>query len=265
MTDVYETIRLSPAMIPGVKAADVFCGAGVTATLTESGELLIMGANGYGQCGVGTESAAVETPTAIDIGERVVDAALGFRHGLCVGESGAVWAWGKNGNGQLGIGSCEASLGPSRVLELENTHVVSVSSGMSHSAALDSKGRVYVWGKMRSNEIKKKAFMSISPQTYADAVVPRSIPLQTAKSYRFRAPKAPVRQIACSNFHTVLLDVNYDIWIIGLRGGSRELVLVKPELVKGLPPDRKWTIREFFRGYFLLPSTRLNSSLFPRR
>lgn len=49
-------------------------------------------------------SAQVGLPAEVPLPERATALAAGYFHTLAVGESGAVWAWGCNGQGQLGLG-----------------------------------------------------------------------------------------------------------------------------------------------------------------
>lgn len=46
----------------------------------------------------------VGLPAEVPLPERCVALAAGYFHTLCLGESGAVWAFGCNGKGQLGAG-----------------------------------------------------------------------------------------------------------------------------------------------------------------
>ncbi len=71
---------------------------------------------------------------------------VGPFHVLYVGRDGTVWAWGRNGHGQLGIGkTSEAEPQPVKVQGL--TDVVAVAAGRFHSLALRRDGTVWAWGK----------------------------------------------------------------------------------------------------------------------
>lgn len=233
---------LSPTKV-GTTAIGLACGAGSTAMWTANGELLTMGANAFGQCGLGFASAAVELPSPVGRVGAVRGASLGFRHGLCFGSEGELWAWGKNDNGQLGLGSRASRLVPERVEALSSVRVAAAACGLSHSAALDSDGRLHVWGKMRAAEVWKERRPGLSlPRVYADALEPREIALQTSGG-GYRAPRAPLKALACSNFHTVVVDARNDIWVLGLERMSREMT-PKPRLLLGLPAKRSWTLRK---------------------
>ncbi|WP_234554929.1 RCC1 domain-containing protein [Thermus caliditerrae] len=71
---------------------------------------------------------------------------LGPWHALYVAKDGTVWAWGRNQDGELGIGKkSEVELKPVRVQGL--TDVVAVVAGHGHSLALRKDGTVWAWGQ----------------------------------------------------------------------------------------------------------------------
>eukprot|EP00884_Botryococcus_braunii_P023431 jgi/Botrbrau1/9772/Bobra.85_1s0017.4 len=94
-------------------------------------------------------------------GLRVVAVAAGELHSLCLSEEGSVWAWGSNGEGQLGtdsrVSSGEASsatlqisprcvLGPLAAEVDRQAPVRSIACGARHNLALMRDGQVYCWG-----------------------------------------------------------------------------------------------------------------------
>lgn len=75
---------------------------------------------------------------------------------VCAVASGAVYCWGENNSGQLGIGSSTDSQVPVAVSTsgvLSGKTIVDVVSGLSHSCALSSLGKVYCWGLNSSGQI----------------------------------------------------------------------------------------------------------------
>lgn len=133
---------LLPAMLElpqGERAAKIVCSAALTLLLTESGRLFALGANSYGQCGVGKESVSVQLPEPVSLdGGRVVDITAGFQHGLAVTESGSVFSWGKGERGQLGYGNANVSA-PQEIIALKGTRITQVSAGFNHSSALSGR------------------------------------------------------------------------------------------------------------------------------
>ena len=62
------------------------------------------GLNDRGQLGHDRDDVEVGLPGEVPLPERCTALAAGYFHTLAIGESGALWAWGCNGKGQLGLG-----------------------------------------------------------------------------------------------------------------------------------------------------------------
>jgi alpha-tubulin suppressor-like RCC1 family protein len=72
-------------------------------------------------------------------------------HTLVVKPDGTVWAWGGNGNGQLGDGSTTRRDLPKQVPGLSG--VIGVAAGNTHSLAVKSNGTVWAWGSNNAGQI----------------------------------------------------------------------------------------------------------------
>jgi Regulator of chromosome condensation (RCC1) repeat/HYR domain len=70
--------------------------------------------------------------------------AAGESYSLALKNDGSVWAWGRNGNGQLGDGTNAQSNTPVQVSDLSD--VQAIAAGGHHSMALRDDGSVWVWG-----------------------------------------------------------------------------------------------------------------------
>ena len=72
-------------------------------------------------------------------------AAVGAYHSLVIKTTdGSLWAWGYNGNGQLGDNTLNPHTTPQPVSGL--TNVVAVAAGVTHSLALKSDATLWAWG-----------------------------------------------------------------------------------------------------------------------
>ncbi len=74
----------------------------------------------------------------------IVAVSGGLWHVLALARDGSVWAWGHNGENELGDGTIENRTVPVRVHGL--TNVVAISSGHTHNLAAKSDGTVWTWG-----------------------------------------------------------------------------------------------------------------------
>ncbi len=105
------------------------------------------GYNGSGQLGNGSTSDSwvpveVEMPTGVSF-EQV---SAGQVHSLALDSDGNAWAWGYNGDGQLGNGSTLTSWVPVEVEMPTGVSFKQVSAGGYHSLALDGDGNAWAWG-----------------------------------------------------------------------------------------------------------------------
>lgn len=77
---------------------------------------------------------------------KVVKIACGQTSSMVVLNTGEVYGWGYNGNGQLGIGNNVNQLSPCRVPGLTNVVIIKVVCGYAHTLALTDEGELYAWG-----------------------------------------------------------------------------------------------------------------------
>ncbi|GAA1316034.1 hypothetical protein GCM10020360_00440 [Nonlabens tegetincola] len=78
--------------------------------------------------------------------EAYVSISAGRDHSLALGTSGTVYAWGANGNGQLGNGTKVDAAAPVPVVMPEGVKFTEVSGGGRFSLALAEDGSAYAWG-----------------------------------------------------------------------------------------------------------------------
>ena len=85
-------------------------------------------------------------PSAIRTGDYTLIGAVdeGGGHSLALKSDGSVWAWGYNGNGQVGDGTLINRPAPLQVAGLSD--VRAISAGTFHSLALKSDSTVWAWG-----------------------------------------------------------------------------------------------------------------------
>jgi alpha-tubulin suppressor-like RCC1 family protein len=94
--------------LQGLLVRAVSCGQHHTVVAVAAGGLYAFGKNDHGQLGIGNESTSpVREPTRVS-GDletaSVTSLACGYYHTVAVTEQGAVYAFGRNEYGQLGLG-----------------------------------------------------------------------------------------------------------------------------------------------------------------
>ena len=142
----------------GVTGIDAYQGS-VCATL-QSGRLACWGNNLNAKLGLGDEaaraSAELVAPDLFDgsSGMKVASASVGGTHSCALTESGAVYCWGSNDQGQLGRGNV-GGVSPLPVLNsfIDGTSgrkAVGIASGASNTCAVMEDGRIRCWGRGES-------------------------------------------------------------------------------------------------------------------
>lgn len=135
----------APTQVPGLQnISAVSAGGGHYLALNRSGQVWAWGSNTYGQLGVGSAESRIDTPQMVSGLSDVISIAAGYSHSLAADYSGQVYAWGSNGNGQLGNGRTQNNSTPRAVLNIKKA--VQVSAGNETSMALTSDNQVYTWG-----------------------------------------------------------------------------------------------------------------------
>ena len=133
--------------------------------LGSDGNAYAWGNNTYGRLGDGTSTTRY-TPVRVKTPDRkaypdlpadftYLQVSAGGWHSLAVGSDGNAWAWGYNGNGELGDGTSSSRYTPVRVKTPdrktypdlpEDFTYLQVSAGWDHSLAVGSDGYAWAWG-----------------------------------------------------------------------------------------------------------------------
>ncbi len=115
--------------------------------IDEAGALWAWGYNSYGQLGNGnTNNSNIPKKITNTDNTKFVSVWAGGSHSIAIDEAGSLWAWGYNGNGQLGDGSTNNSNIPIKITNIDNTKFLIVAVGASHNLAIDEAGSLWVWG-----------------------------------------------------------------------------------------------------------------------
>jgi alpha-tubulin suppressor-like RCC1 family protein len=132
----------------------VSAGGAHTLAIKTDGTLWAWGSNSFGQVGDGT-NASRSTPRQVGTATnwKQVSAAVGNNHSLAITNSGTLWAWGNNSNGQIGDNTAglTSRSTPRQVGTANNWK--QASAGSLTSAAIKTDGTLWCWGNNTQGQI----------------------------------------------------------------------------------------------------------------
>uniref|UniRef100_A0A6Q2XX91 HECT domain-containing protein n=1 Tax=Esox lucius TaxID=8010 RepID=A0A6Q2XX91_ESOLU len=131
-----------------VQIVQVACGYRHSHALSRGGQVYSWGQNRYGQLGLGSAGQGVSTPQVIQSlqGIPFLQISAGGAHSFALTLSGAVFGWGRNNFGQLGLNDNNDQYYPALLKSLRSQRVIYVCCGEDHTAALTKEGGVFTFG-----------------------------------------------------------------------------------------------------------------------
>lgn len=125
--------------------------------LTESGNLYVWGNNEYGQVGNGsTTSNDVSTPYKLSIiNDKISQVNISYNTAYALTESGDLYTWGRNGNGQVGIGTTTTPIRVPYKVDFKDEKINKIETNVfaTTSYAITSSGDLYVWGNSSHGQV----------------------------------------------------------------------------------------------------------------
>ena len=150
------------------------------------------GSNRCGQLGV-ADVTEVSSPAPVDIGEKIERAVCGEYFTMALDEVGHLWSFGKNINGELGIGVKSTGTHVPQFLP-QLADIIDLDCGEEHTTCVDIKGHVYSWGKGTNGRLGD------TEQRLTPAVVEGIQDIVTTR---------------CGNGFTLCLDSSGRVWAFG--------------------------------------------------
>jgi alpha-tubulin suppressor-like RCC1 family protein len=124
-----------------------------TCAIREEGALWCWGGNLFGNLGIGRTGGDLPTPQAVRPDERWRAVAGGEAHGCAIRDDGALFCWGQNVSGQLGVGDRLDHDEPTRVRAPGTDDWVGLGLGRAHSCAVRSDRTLWCWGDNAEGQV----------------------------------------------------------------------------------------------------------------
>ncbi|XP_051937211.1 probable E3 ubiquitin-protein ligase HERC4 isoform X2 [Hippocampus zosterae] len=171
-----------------VQITQVACGYWHSLALSKGSQVFSWGQNRYGQLGLGVNGQSISTPQIIQslLGIPFAQISAGGAHSFTLTLSGAVFGWGRNKFGQLGLSDSNDRCFPTLLKSLRSQRVIFVSCGEDHTAALTKLRGVFTFGAGGYGQLGHNAT--------THEINPRKV---------FELMGNVVTQIACGRQHTL--------------------------------------------------------------
>ncbi len=169
-----------------------------TLALDATGQLMAWGDNTRGQLGIGV-AVNRSVPGAVEGLSAVTHIASGHRHALALQADGTVKAWGDNDDLAVGNGKDDRLFtSPQHVTGLPA--IRRIAAGGSSSAALDTTGKLWVWGANLRGQL-----------AIAEDIFRTNRPAQALGL-------PPLADVSLGSEHMLGLDLQGRVWVWGANG-----------------------------------------------
>ncbi|XP_054285164.1 probable E3 ubiquitin-protein ligase HERC4 isoform X2 [Macrosteles quadrilineatus] len=202
----------------------VSCGYRHCMALTNNGQLFAWGCNDSGQLGLGNKCESVSQPTLVKSlgGVPLAFISSGGSHSFAVSKSGAVFGWGKNNSGQLGLNNEVDSFFPAQLKTLRSIRVKYIACGEDFSVFLTQDGGVFTCGAGQYGQL--------GHGSTSNEILPRKV---------LELMGTTVTQISCGRRHTLALVPSrgriyaFGLGCAGQLGTKAQLSSTTPQVVVG--------------------------------
>ena len=137
--------RVPLVILGGINVISISCGRFHSVAVTENG-FYVWGSNTCGQLGLGIINSH-RPPRELCLGgkETIISAKCGAFYTIALTIDGAVYVWGSNSEGQLGLGNnIRQQHTPIKLRWLEP--IISICCGSYHSVMVTKSNEIYAWG-----------------------------------------------------------------------------------------------------------------------
>ncbi|XP_058527674.1 probable E3 ubiquitin-protein ligase HERC4 isoform X7 [Ochotona princeps] len=190
-----------------IQIVQVACGYYHSLALSKASEVFCWGQNKYGQLGLGVDCKKQTSPQLIKslLGIPFMQVAAGGAHSFVLTLSGAIFGWGRNKFGQLGLNDENDRYVPNLLKSLRSQKIVYICCGEDHTATLTKEGGVFTFGA--------GGYGQLGHNSTSHEINPRKV---------FELMGSIVTQIACGRQHTsAFVPSSGRIYSFGLGGNGQ--------------------------------------------
>ncbi|XP_070030462.1 ultraviolet-B receptor UVR8 isoform X4 [Nicotiana sylvestris] len=147
--------------------------------------------------------------------KEIVKVSAGYHHSSAITVDGELYMWGKNTNGQLGLGKKAATIlsTPSKVEFLTGVTVKIISLGFEHSIAVTDKGETLSWGGGGSGRLGHGHQSGILGLFKSDSeYTPRLV--KELEGFK-------IKNAAAGMLHSVCISENGSVYVFGERAKKK--------------------------------------------
>ncbi|KAL0410243.1 UNVERIFIED_CONTAM: RCC1 and BTB domain-containing protein 2 [Sesamum latifolium] len=183
------------------------------------GEVYTWGFGRVAALGILTLIYTVITPRQVTSGlgaRRVKAIAAAKHHTVVATESGEVFTWGSNREGQLGYTSVDTQPTPRRVSSLK-ARIVAVAAANKHTAVVSDAGETYTWG------CNKEGQLGYGTSNSASNYTPRVVEYLKGKSFT---------AVSAAKYHTIVLGSDGEVFTWGHRLVTPRRVVIARNIEK---------------------------------
>ncbi|XP_031812745.1 probable E3 ubiquitin-protein ligase HERC4 isoform X1 [Sarcophilus harrisii] len=206
-TEEYIRVPRNIKSLTDIQIVQIACGYYHSLALSKGSEVFSWGQNKHGQLGLGFELKRQSSPQLIKslLGIPFTQVAAGGAHSFVLTLSGAIFGWGRNKFGQLGLNDENDRFVPNLLKSLRSQKIVYICCGEDHTAALTKEGGVFTFGA--------GGYGQLGHNSTSHEINPRKV---------FELMGSIVTQIACGRQHTsAFVPSSGRIYSFGLGGNGQ--------------------------------------------
>uniref|UniRef100_A0A8C7KTB2 HECT and RLD domain containing E3 ubiquitin protein ligase 3 n=1 Tax=Oncorhynchus kisutch TaxID=8019 RepID=A0A8C7KTB2_ONCKI len=208
------------------RISQIMCGNKHCIALSKDGQLFTWGQNSSGQLGLGKGEPSTLSPQPLKSlsGIPLAQITAGGDHSFALSLSGAVFGWGKNGAGQLGLNDKQDRSVPCHIKFLRSQKVVYISCGDEHTAALTKDGGLFTFGDGSRGQLGH------------DSTNNEPLPRQVQELMG-----SEVSQIACGRHHTLAFVPSSGlVYAFGCNTNGQLGTGIRGDIKSPLPVKSNW-------------------------